>query len=104
MQEALQLIIYCLLTVFLVLLLAGCAKCCLRGFCPTRFRRSEDRRPSDVQWRKWCDSSLEDGPKRAHAFCKEAREQPEDVSKVWVEELNYIEGGWVKVGVVVVVV
>ena len=26
MQEALQLIIYCLLTVFLVLLLAGCAK------------------------------------------------------------------------------
>ena len=51
MQEALQLIIYCLLTVFLVLLLAGCAKCCLRGFCPNRFRRTEieSRRPSDVR-------------------------------------------------------
>ena len=50
MQEALQLIVYCLMTVFIVLLTAGCAKCCLRGLCPNRFRswRSQSRRPSDV--------------------------------------------------------
>jgi len=50
MQEALQLIVYCLMTVFLVLLTAGCAKCCLRGCCPNRFRswRGQNRRSSDM--------------------------------------------------------
>ena len=48
MQEALQIIIYCLLAVFTVMLLAGCAKCCFRGLCPRRFTRNYDRRPSDV--------------------------------------------------------
>jgi len=50
MQEALQLIVYCLMTVFIVLLTAGCAKCCLRGLCPNRFRswRRQSRRPSDM--------------------------------------------------------
>lgn len=48
MQEALKLIIYCLLAVFAVMLFAGCAKCCFRGLCPGRFRRNYDRRPSDV--------------------------------------------------------
>jgi len=44
-REALQLLVYSLLTIFIVLFVAGCAKCCLRGACQARQR---GRRPSDV--------------------------------------------------------
>jgi len=45
LQAALRLLVYCLLTIFLVLLIAGCTRCCLRGFC-SRSRFS--RRGSDI--------------------------------------------------------
>merc|ERR1711936_122004 len=44
-QAALQLLVYCLLTIFLVLLIAGCTRCCLRGFC---LRSTLHRRNSDI--------------------------------------------------------
>jgi len=43
-QAALQLLVYCLLTIFLVLLIAGCTRCCLRG-CS---RQTFQRRNSDI--------------------------------------------------------
>merc|ERR1711892_730189 len=44
-REALQLLVYSLLTIFIVLFVAGCAKCCLRGVC---LSRRMGRRPSDI--------------------------------------------------------
>merc|ERR1711892_460952 len=44
-REALQLLVYSLLTIFIVLFVAGCAKCCLRGVC---ISRRNGRRPSDI--------------------------------------------------------
>jgi len=43
-QAALQLLVYCLVTIFLVLLIAGCTRCCLRGCSRQRL----DRRNSDI--------------------------------------------------------